>query len=548
MSKIIPKKINKKTPGTKRAAFFSVDTDTNFVFAKQNLFLYRFVYSSKLSLFVVLLLLASFCVQGAEEVYANTDEVAATEVSDLSEFYDEPANNVQESIFEDEVVSDTNNIVDENIPQDSFETIIEEVISITDDTNTPVPTVAGDNTISTTTDVFNEDEEQIEDGADSGNESEILNTDEDNGTSTVSVINVEESNLEDITESEPAEVELNHETISYTQSDSTFTFNKDECTKLATGSFYCLQPQENVLSDALFSAPDADGDLEIYLVRGGEQVQVTNNKMDDAAPYFDSNTGTIVWHRLIDDRFQIISYDIESGEEFQVTNTANNNMEPTRQGKYTVWQRWVDGGWNIILLEGRNETNLTSSADNNVAPYVHGNLVVWNKHGLNGEKTIEMYDIDSSTYVTVDDPDGMSVSNPRMVFVYDSLHPNGDIITRGYDVMSRKFIELDTLPKELPEELPEAESTGETRALIQSKPSVKSEGVVNGSSTPMSLTPAASTTALTFAATSTLPIEPMTIDMNIPAVQIEATSTPTIENFDIVIEPLIVGEVNSVQE
>jgi hypothetical protein len=534
MSKIIPKKINKKSISAKSAVVFRLDEDSDFVYAKQNLFLYRLVYSSKLSLFVVLLLLSSFFIQGAEEVFANTDESVVIESIDSISVSAESIETIQESIFE--VVVNDSILVDEINP----EVAIEEDSA----TTSSVDGIA----VSTTTDDLSGDEEQIKDEEDSSNESEIIITNEDNSTTTLSTGDDVEPSLERVTESELVEVELNHETISYTESDSMFTFNKDECTQLATGSFYCLQPQENVLSDALFSAPDADGDLEIYLVRGGVQVQVTNNKMDDAAPYFDSNSGTIVWHRLIDDRFQVISYDIQSGEEYQVTNTTNNNMEPTRQGRYTVWQRWVDGGWNIILLEGRNEKQITNTADNNVAPYVHGNLVVWNKHSLDGEKTIEMYDIDSATYVTVDDPDGMSVSNPRMVFVYDSLHPNGDIVTKGYDIMSREFIELDTLPRELPEELPQAETTGETRALIQSKPSVKSETIVNGTSTSLSLTSSASTTVTALAPTSTIPVEAMTIDMNIPTLQIEASSTPVVENFDIVIEPLILEEVNSVQE
>jgi hypothetical protein len=545
MSKIIPNKINKRTTSTKRTVISVIDKNSNFIFAKENLFLYRLVYSSKSSMFVVLLLLTSFFIQGAQEVYASTGEATATE-SAVNNVSDEPTVVVQESVIEDVVLNDDAVTVEE----DYIKVLTEEENFVTDEIVTPKSTVIDEIIISTTTEEFNEDEVQIDDGADSSNESGAINLNEDNGTTTVSAKDDQNANEEALIESELPEVELNHETISFTESDSMFTFNKDECTQLATGSFYCLQPQANVLKDALFSAPDADGDLEIYLVRAGEQVQVTNNKMDDAAPYFDSNTGTIVWHRLIEDRFQIISYNIETGGEYQVTDTSGNNMEPTRQGKYTVWQRWIDGGWNIILLEGNKETQITSTADNNVAPYVHGNLIVWNKHSLAGEKTIEMYDIDSKTYVSVDDPDGMSVSNPRMVFVYDSLHPNGDIVTKGYDVMSRKFIELDTLPRELPEELPEAESTGETRALIQSKPSVKSEGVVSGNSstTPTPVTPAASSTVPATISTSTLPVETMTIDMNIPAVQTEATSTPSIENFDIVIEPLIIEEVNSVQE
>ena len=40
---------------------------------------------------------------------------------------------------------------------------------------------------------------------------------------------------------------------------------------------------------------------------------------------------------------------------------------------------------------------------------------MWNRYNNDGDKTIEMYDIASQTFVSIKDPDGMSVSNPRMV-------------------------------------------------------------------------------------------------------------------------------------
>jgi len=264
--------------------------------------------------------------------------------------------------------------------------------------------------------------------------------------------------------------------VNVTHSDSEVVFNKDLCTELASGSFYCQKTIDTQsLNDDLFASPDAEGDLEIYLIRNGEQFQVTDNKVDDAAPYYDQNSNTLVWHRLIDERYQIVSYDIDAGTEEQLTFTSTNNMEPTRQGKYIVWQRWVGSNWDIVLRTGDIEEVISDSSAHDIAPYIHGSLVVWNRYNQKDEKTIEMYDIENETYVTIDDPEGLSVTNPRMVFVYDSLHPNGDIVTKGYDVLARKFIDLSTLPRPLPEGIPHSDSTGETRALIQSKPIIKSE-------------------------------------------------------------------------
>ena len=321
--------------------------------------------------------------------------------------------------------------------------------------------------------------------------------------------------------------------VGETYSDSGYVFSKAECTELASGSFYCLEPKINVLPDALFAAPDADGDLEIFLVRDGVQTQVTDNFVDDAAPFFDKNSDTIVWHRLLDDRYQIVSYDVSSGEETLLTRGRSNNMEPVRQGEYTVWQRWVENNWEVILHDGDNEEQISHSATHDIAPYIHGSLIVWNRYSATGEKTVEMYDIKTRTYVTVDDPDGMSVANPRMVLVYDQLHPNGDIVTKGFDMIERQFIHLDTLPREVPDRLPESEPTDETRALIQSKPTQKSESLPetepDDSDTPLDFSEA----EVTEIATST---DQLTLDLRAEIDQPDTIEIVPESQFDLVIE------------
>jgi hypothetical protein len=199
--------------------------------------------------------------------------------------------------------------------------------------------------------------------------------------------------------------------------------------------------------------------------------------MDDAAPYFDSNTGTIVWHRLIDDRFQIISYDIESGEEYQVTNTSSNNMEPTRQGEYISWQRWVDDNWEIILYDGQQELQITDSTEHDIAPHIRGAMIIWNSRTNNGDQTLKTYDIVNRTFTTIADSDGVSVSNPRMVVMYEALYENGDVIMKGFDLVTGEIIPLNSTPRDMPDSIPSNDTTGETRALIQSKPAVRDEGV-----------------------------------------------------------------------
>lgn len=442
------------------------------------------------------MLVTSFLMQGARFVYA--DETAP--LGDAQTTTETVPDDTQETISteESEVIDETEPIVTEGdtqedvveeglIPSDQLEPIEEGVVTSTTSVATSTDTSEYDPATSNPGEpaagepsVPDEDStpppETIDNSLDpDSTPSDPPEADDDTGDSEQNLSNSDYS-----TTSSEVGLDVDSSTTTggftaYVESDSAFSFDKNECTKLASGSFYCQEAPKDIPKDALFAAPDADGDTEIYFVKDGVQSQVTNNLTDDAAPYYDNNSDTIVWHRLLDDRYQIISYDVDSGEETVLTNTEENNMEPTRQGKYTVWQRWVNGGWNIILHDGKSEQQITRTSSHNVAPYIHGTLVVWNRHNISGEKTIEMYDIINQTYVTINDSEGMSVSNPRMVFVYDSLNASGDIVTRGYDILAKRFIDLDTLPRPIPDQIPESESTGETRALIQNKPTQKSE-------------------------------------------------------------------------
>ncbi len=572
MSKKIPTKNKKQAKAFKKSDF--VVHDNQLLLGSQSVLLYRFVYSSFFSFTTAILVLASFLLQGVEMAYANEGQSElndpAAEITADSVMVAELEAVVDEVIEvpEDAILFDTNfeaEEVVETIQGDETEVLEQgqEEIQVTEaeseaessleePTSTPI-------TSSNTPATENLEDMSMGEGSNSGESSERVVEDVDLEDETLDVTELSLESSTTSTKSIEEEIILpevvgSTDTVSITESDSAFSFTKDECTQLATGSFYCLKAQTNELKDALFSAADADGDLEIFFVKDGLQVQVTHNTSDDASPYYDQNTNTIVWHRQINDRYQIILYNIETQTETVLTNTASNNMEPTSQGDYIVWQRWIDGGWNIILFDGQKEQQLTKTTGNNVAPYIHGSLVVWNRHDKEGKKTIEIYNMDSKTYVTVDDPDGMSVSNPRMVFVYDSLAPNGDVVTKGYDVLAKKFIELDSLPRELPEEIPASDSTGETRALIQSKPSPKSEieeitGNASSSASGPELEPEPiNNTPVVFATTT---IESMTLDLSnassslvveMPSVS-EVSEDIAVEvdlaDYELVIEPFI---------
>lgn len=262
-------------------------------------------------------------------------------------------------------------------------------------------------------------------------------------------------------------------TVSTVSNDSSILFKRSECTELASGSFYCFQVPDEVLEDALFAAPDADGDLEIFFIRNGVQEQVTFNLVDDAAPFYDKISDTIVWHRLINDRYQIISYAVPTGSEQQLTNNNVNDMEPVRQGSYTAWQRWIDNNWQIVLFDGVEERVVSRGAGHNVAPNLNSDLLIWHRHTAANQRSLEVYNLVTGKYFTLDDPDGLAVENPRMMLVYDTVQPSGELVTRGYDLLTSRFIDIDTRSRSLPADIPKSEQTGETRALIQNKPTLK---------------------------------------------------------------------------
>jgi len=273
-------------------------------------------------------------------------------------------------------------------------------------------------------------------------------------------------NVADVDSGSTTTISTESTVISTVQTDNVFAFNKNECTEVEDGSFYCqkISPKAMAEND-LFAAPDATGDMEIYVIQNGEQMKITDNAVDDASPYYDVRSETIVWHRLIDDRYQIISYDIKTGTEQQITDTAVNNMEPTRNGDFTVWQRWVQNNWEIILRNGDQESQITNSIEHDIAPHIRGDLIIWNVRSSDGTQSLMTYDIGSEVFNEIKDTDGVSVSNPRMLVMYEAQYQNGDTVMKGFDLVTGEVIPIERIPRDLPTDIPNPETTGEVRAL-----------------------------------------------------------------------------------
>ena len=174
-----------------------------------------------------------------------------------------------------------------------------------------------------------------------------------------------------------------------------------------------------------------------------------------------------------------------------------------------------------MLFDGSKEKQITNSSRHDIAPHVRGPLIIWNSRSNDGTQSLMTYDIKDRTYTTIADGEGVSVSNPRLMVMYEAMYENGDVVMKGFDVVTGKIMPLQSLPQELPTDLPNTDSTGETRALIQTKPAPKQSEIVNNNET-------------TSSGSSTPPILP-DIDID-QTLDLRATSTVDIEQVNEVFE------------
>lgn len=343
---------------------------------------------------------------------------------------------------------------------------------------------------------------------------------------------------------------------SVTNDENRHQFSETECVSVGDGSYYCskLSAKNDNFAKDVFSARDSDGDLEIFINEGGEPKQLTHNKLDDAAPHLDTVTNELVFHRLIEGRYQIMHLDLNTGEETQLTDTRENNMEPQQAGGIIVWQRWVTDNWEIALYKDGVTKIITNNSYHDVAPTARDGFVMWHTTSVDGEKMLTVYEIDTGETTLVSDPDGGHVENPRFVLVYDTEYENGDVVTKEYDPETGSIRPLGSDPAPLPPQLPEPDSTGETRALIQNKTntgkdeiteiitkSASSTSINNGSTTAQKVASSSTDVAAdqvsidqtTSTSTSSQSADQATLDLT------KATTSSTLElsDYDLIIEP-----------
>lgn len=412
-----------------------------------------------------------------EEVEDTTPELLETEIADAKEASETstPAETVtvpEEKDSSTEIVqgvqeTDTSDS-ESSTTSTSTQPKIEDSTEIATTTNSDVESDTATGTPETTeSETATSTEDEVED-------SPV----EDENTTEPPTITEEEDAEESVEPSEVAETPEPQVALNIAvNEENQFTFSKDECVLVSDGTFYCTETTETpevTNEDRVFAAPDGDGDKEIYIEKDGTLTQITKNTYDDDAPQFDELSNTLVWHRLIDGRYQIIVYDIETEEEEQLTHDRYNNMQPQRFDNSIVWQGWVGSDWEIFLLQGEELTMLTDNQVEDITPSINGNHVVWQSFEENTWK-MKVYDIRTKTTQTIEDAEGGSIQNPRFVLVYDTKFKTGDVETRGFDLESGEVVPLGTQPAPIPQEIPEPEETPEKRALISPTIQLKKE-------------------------------------------------------------------------
>lgn len=321
-----------------------------------------------------------------------------------------------------------------------------------------------------------------------------------------------------------------------------YQFADTECLSVGDGSFYCSKSDEGTpveRQDGIYALPDADGDTEIFLVKDGLEYKVTDNTEDDLAPTYDQISSRIVWQRLINDRYQIISKELGVDDEVVLTNNSFNSMEPVAYGDITVWQSWIENNWEIMLYEKGSTTALTSNDVHDIAPFINKDYIIWQTQEEDGWY-MTLYDRETKIIERIANDTGTAIENPRLVLVYDARYNNGDVQTLGYNFDTKEIVPLAAVPVPLPEHIPEPDQTGEERALLQTKPTTEEDVVVEDAGTSGAGTPPlnpdleSDTETATSTGSLTLEVPPFDAEMVSEPIATTTNEIPT-SNEDVVI-------------
>ncbi|MCD5381113.1 MAG: hypothetical protein LR008_00885 [Candidatus Pacebacteria bacterium] len=263
--------------------------------------------------------------------------------------------------------------------------------------------------------------------------------------------------------------------------DNFYQFGKQACVSVGEGSYHCSVTDGDIVGSqaVVYSEVGPSGSPEIFIQTSlGEVKQVTDNNFEDSSPHYDAESQKIAWQRLIQGRYQIVIYDIDTGKEKQLTFSRTNNMEPAVTIDGVVWQAWDNNDWEIMYYDGTYTDQLTSNNVQDLAPVMEDDYIIWTVIG-GGSQYAQVYSFDTKEAVTINNHEGGSIVNPRFVLVYDTKFDNGDVITQRFDPETGFAEAIAAQPAEAPLEIPDADSTLEIKALIQTKSTSKQTVVID---------------------------------------------------------------------
>lgn len=284
------------------------------------------------------------------------------------------------------------------------------------------------------------------------------------------------------------------------------------CTTLDGTGYYCLKGDVPKFSGDLSPSREvgevtADvsiegSDKEIFVMRGGVRVQLTNNDREDAFPAKDLAGSRVVWQGMVDGRWQIFTAVMASDtpEVVQLTRGGENNFNPRTEGGVIVWQAWINNNWEVVLVKPHQGTprtiedrlsdeqialgvdgawdvqRVTTDVAHDMFPSVANGVVTWQKAENNGW-SIYAYGIDSQVVTKISSGNAKS-ERPRFAVVWDEDGADGRKLM-SYDLATGETNDLTQRAREAPYQrpyTPEAPVAAGDQAAFVVAPSVAARG------------------------------------------------------------------------
>ncbi len=318
-----------------------------------------------------------------------------------------------------------------------------------------------------------------------GTSTEAVATSTDEIASTTPVVEEEATSTEDVSDIAPAPTaeELAAQMVAQKEEMMRVNIRKEVETEFSKGcltidniGYYCLKdpgtnagalaPSVGVTS--VTSRADTSGTYkQIFMTKGGEDIQLTHDAWDNTFPSMDVSGKSIVWQGEVSGRWQIFFADTATSglpALFALTHSSESNFNPRVDGDAVVWQGWVDGNWEIFLAErilpavglsgdavpplnkslgidgSWKVTRLTSNSVHDMFPAIAGGLITWQSFQDNAW-SVYAYSLKTGATTKLSSG-GAKSENPHFAITWDERTPEGAARMVGYDIASGKTIDL----------------------------------------------------------------------------------------------------------